>query len=226
MRLGTLAIALLALSGFGGELPPRRTLARTDPTEFLRRVPPVDARPPVGWAQADRIASLLGSRSPSLSRAELTQAARCLQQEARTLSIDPWLLMAVIGVESNFNYLAVSPVGAEGWMQLMPATARAEAESRGLNWEDGHSFDPVLNIQLGSRYLAELVTRFGRLDLALTAYNRGPDATRSLLRTHGALPREVRAFYSDKVMTRYRQFLHQYQSAALAAPGPGTLKPL
>jgi len=76
-----------------------------------------------------------------------------------------WVLR-IIEAESGGNPNAVSPKGASGLMQLMPATARA------LGVQD--PFDPVQNIEGGVRYLRHLLDRFGDLRLALAAYNAGP----------------------------------------------------
>ena len=75
----------------------------------------------------------------------------------------------------------------------------------GSSWDERHSFDPVLNVRLGSRYLALLLEDFGgRMDYAFTAYNRGPSATRYILRKYGRLPRDIRDFYATKVLNKYR----------------------
>jgi soluble lytic murein transglycosylase-like protein len=79
------------------------------------------------------------------------------------------LLHAVISAESRYAPQAVSPKGAMGLMQLMPATARALGIAR--------PFDPAQNIEGGARYLRHLLDEFaGDLSLALAAYNAGPAA--------------------------------------------------
>lgn len=83
-------------------------------------------------------------------------------------NIHPSIIAAVIHAESNFNPNAISSAGAQGLMQLMPATARS------LGVTD--SFDPYQNIMGGTQYLSQQIQRFGSLDLGLAAYNAGPGA--------------------------------------------------
>jgi hypothetical protein len=80
---------------------------------------------------------------------------------------EPRLVKAVMGVESRFNPKAVSPVGAAGLMQLMPATAMD------LGLTEEQRFDPDKNVEAGSRYLKQLENEFGDKKVALAAYNWG-----------------------------------------------------
>jgi len=83
--------------------------------------------------------------------------------------LDRALLAAVVEVESGFQPRAVSPKGARGLLQLMPATAKR------FGVKD--PFDPVQSLDGGAQYLQWLLQRFeGRTDLALAAYNAGEGA--------------------------------------------------
>jgi soluble lytic murein transglycosylase-like protein len=84
-------------------------------------------------------------------------------------SLPPQLIHSVIKVESNYNALAISPKGAQGLMQLIPATAR--------RFGVGNAFNPVENIQGGAKYLRYLLDLYkGDYPLALAAYNAGEGA--------------------------------------------------
>jgi soluble lytic murein transglycosylase-like protein len=92
-----------------------------------------------------------------------------VHEAARTHGVDPRLVAAVARRESAWRHDAVSPVGACGIMQLMPATAKYLGVT--------NVFDPRENIFGGTRYLRTLLDTFnGDLDLALAAYNAGPGA--------------------------------------------------
>lgn len=80
--------------------------------------------------------------------------------------LDPKLLHALVVTESAYRPDAVSPVGAAGLTQLMPATA--------LELGVRNRFDPIENLRGGADYLARQILRFGDLRLALAAYNSGP----------------------------------------------------
>lgn len=87
-------------------------------------------------------------------------------QLAQRYDISPALLEAVVWQESRWNEGAVSPAGAHGLAQLMPATGR----QLGVDWRD-----PAQNLEGGARYLREQLDRFGgNVEAALAAYNAGP----------------------------------------------------
>jgi soluble lytic murein transglycosylase-like protein len=96
---------------------------------------------------------------------------------ARMQALDPYLVKAVIQAESNFNPGAVSPKNAVGLMQVLPQTAQEIGlKPQGRMGVARLLHDPWVSILVGTRYLSGLVERFGRVDLALAAYNAGPSA--------------------------------------------------
>jgi len=109
---------------------------------------------------------------------------------AQRHGLDPNLVLAVVAVESGFQPGAVSNKGAQGLMQLMPATARELGVADAL--------DPAQNLDGGTRYLRMLVAQYGGdLGKALAAYNAGPGA----VKRHGGVPpyRETH-HYIDRVL--------------------------
>ncbi|MGA9884491.1 MAG: lytic transglycosylase domain-containing protein [Candidatus Acidiferrales bacterium] len=92
-----------------------------------------------------------------------------VREAAERHDLDPALVKAVISTESSWNPYAVSPKGAMGLMQLVPATA----ERFGV----GNPYDPAQNVEGGTAYLKELLDRYhGDLKKSLAAYNAGPSA--------------------------------------------------
>lgn len=116
-----------------------------------------------------------------------------IERTAAEEGLDPALLHAVVQVESGYNAHAVSPRGATGLMQLMPATA--------LELGVGDSRDPAANLRGGARLLRRLMEAFGDLPLALAAYNAGEAA----VRRHGMRipPYSETLAYVPAVLRRY-----------------------
>jgi soluble lytic murein transglycosylase-like protein len=116
-----------------------------------------------------------GLRSPFNSGLSADLSTRPYQnhvlEAAQTHKVDPALVHAVIAVESNYNVKAVSPKGALGLMQVMPATGlRYGVDAKRLR-------RPDINIKTGTRYLADLLEMFdGDVELALAGYNAGENA--------------------------------------------------
>lgn len=124
--------------------------------------------------------------------------AAIVEREGKRFNIDPLLLEEVIRQESNFQPTATSGVGAQGLMQLMPGTAA----SMGVT----NPNDPADNIAGGSRYLAEQLSTFGRLDLALAAYNAGPGAVSSF---GGVPPYAETQNYVTRIVNSYNNRVQQ-----------------
>lgn len=106
------------------------------------------------------------------------QVKHHLREAAKAQDIDYELLQALIATESGFDAAAVSPKGAVGLMQLMPATAQRYGVTGDAKVPVGRKLvDPRTNIRAGTRYLRYLIDLFpGRLELALAAYNAGEGA--------------------------------------------------
>jgi soluble lytic murein transglycosylase-like protein len=110
--------------------------------------------------------------------------------------VAPALVNAVVMAESGGNPAAVSNAGAQGLMQLMPATSA----SCGI----GNAFDPVENVDCGTRYLHGLLQRYNNnVELAVAAYNAGPGAVDQY---HGVPPYAETQTYVARVLTAYRDY--------------------
>lgn len=144
---------------------------------------------PAGWSA--RIEVLLEDRAPEMREGVRRRVARAVVEEARAGGLDPLLVAAVIDVESGFDAGARSRRGARGLMQLRPSTMAGEAARHGMAAGDPH--DPVANVRLGIRYLRRLLASFGDEELALMAYNAGPNRI-SALRREGGIPARLRAY--------------------------------
>jgi soluble lytic murein transglycosylase-like protein len=116
---------------------------------------------------------------------------------ARRYNLPPGLIKGVIRAESNFQIAAVSHAGAQGLMQLMPATAK----ELGVR----NPFDIEENIDGGARYLRQMLDSFGGdVKVALAAYNAGPGAVE---RYGGRIPPyQETEEYVDRVLRFSRQF--------------------
>lgn len=143
-------------------------------------------------------------------------AKAALRDASSKHSIDYELLQALIATESGFDAQAVSPKGAMGLMQLMPATAQrygVAADKRATI--EKKLFDPRINIAAGSRYLRDLIAMFpGQIELALAAYNAG----------EGAVQRAGNKIPNYKETQNYVQTvlqLYAYLKPSVAAGGGG-----
>ena len=137
--------------------------------------PALSSAVPASAAQANAAARLLSlfDVSPTYKKLGIH-----LQEASRTHGVDYALLQALIATESGFDAQAVSPKGAVGLMQLMPATAsRFGVRADGKRSLEQKLADPAVNVSAGTRYLRYLLDLFpGRMDLALAAYNAGEGA--------------------------------------------------
>ncbi|CAN2042173.1 Bifunctional muramidase/lytic transglycosylase CwlQ [Candidatus Magnetomoraceae bacterium gMMP-15] len=124
---------------------------------------------------------------------------RHIYTASRKYGVEFPLIKAVIRAESAFNPVAVSPKGARGLMQIMPQNF----SSLGVY----NPFDPKQNIMGGTRYLKKMLNRFGKLSLALAAYNAGP----TLVASNNRIPHiKETQNYVKRVMRFYNNYRKIY----------------
>lgn len=166
-----------------------------------------DARPIPGLAVAEIVVR-------SASNLPTTPYDPYIDRLAAELGVDPNLIKAVALVESALDPRAVSPKGAQGLMQLMPATA--------LHYGVTDPFDPYQNLRAGATHLRDLLHRYdGDRTLALAAYNAGPTA----VRRHGGVPayRETRE-YVARVENRLQPGASPERRAGSTRPRPRPIR--
>jgi len=140
-----------------------------------------------------------GAISVMPSAERVTAYDPIIESVARAFGTDVNLLRAIEHVESRFNPNAVSPKGAIGLMQVMPATA----SRMGLADAERNLFEPEANLRTGTRYLRLLLNMFeGQPELAVAAYNAGEGAVMKYGREIPPYP-ETQA-YVQNVMAIYR----------------------
>jgi len=116
-----------------------------------------------------------------------------VRRNAYRQDLDPAIIFGLIRQESMLDKQALSPAGARGLMQVMPATSRQIAREMNEAWlPDASLFNPDVNIRHGSYYFKKLLNRFnGHFALAIAAYNAGPYRVMKWLPTDRTVPADI-----------------------------------
>lgn len=188
-RLETLALLGLA-SAVAAEADEVDFAATPDRALWLSHLLTRAGAPRRGARVASRALDRLGVSSPVDGQAALWRAAyptpfrALVERESEAHGVDPFLVWAVMRIESAYKTTAVSHAGARGLLQLMPGTADwlRKISERTSAYED--LLDPPDNVRLGVEFLARIAARFdGSLPLMAVAYNAGPGRLRGWLRS-------------------------------------------
>lgn len=203
VRLFAVTRAVLSLVGLAAllllGLPQSRDLLRVSDT--APTILPLAARRPVathiaaGTSQANRqvpsaqtrvqraVAKFIARRY-RVANAAATRFVSAAYQAGRRFGVDPLLIISVMAVESRFNPVAESDVGAKGLMQVIPKYHPEKVSAHG---GPNALLVPKVNIQIGTQILQEYLHRFGQLDAALQQYAGAAD--------------EPTAWYANKVLS-------------------------
>lgn len=147
-------------------------------------------------------------------------------------SIDPFLVAAIINVESNYNKEAISPKNARGLMQIGSQTGMWAGRELGIDsYSEDMLFDPEINIRIGAWYLHKLRGEFeGNLDLILAAYNGGSGNVQKWLsdekyskdgKTLDKIPFKETEQYLKKVKNNYKIYRGIYSGYMHRSDGVG-----
>jgi len=149
-------------------------------------------------ASVVRLREILAENRIYLSRSNVDAMASQVEQVSRKYGVGSDMIYAVIRTESSFDPMALSGKGAMGLMQLLPSTAREVASQLNIRWTDERMlWDPMTNLEMGTFYLSTLLTRFDDVEVALAAYNQGPNRIAALQASQAELPMG----YTDRVLS-------------------------
>lgn len=141
---------------------------------------------------------------PEKYKKDSNKIVATLINESKEHGIDPILIASIIQTESSFNPEAKGLAGEIGLMQIMPSTAKELALRMKIKWKGTKTLqDPVTNIRIGTRYIANLRGFFDKKPFQyLSAYNIGPGKILKRVENKKDLPK----FYSTKVLKYYEEF--------------------
>ncbi len=140
-------------------------------------------------ASVVRLREILADNRIYMSKGNVEEMASKVELVSRKYGISAEMIYAVIRAESSFNPMALSDKGAMGLMQVLPSTAREVAARINIRWTDEKIlWDPMTNLEVGTYYLHTLMDRFDSVEVALAAYNQGPNRIAALQADQADLP--------------------------------------
>lgn len=153
------------------------------------------------------LAGALSSADPHLWRFSYPRGYRqYVEKYSRRYGLDPYLTYAVIREESRFRPRALSRSRAHGLMQIIPSTGRKLSNLLGMRYSRWKLYNPRVNIQMGTYYLAQLIKHFnGNVALALAGYNGGPVRVKKWLSNYTQL--DIDEFIEDIPLRETRNYV-------------------
>jgi soluble lytic murein transglycosylase len=146
------------------------------------------------------IIDYLRNGNAELKDEKLKSISEAVYDESTRYNLDYRLVLAIMKVESNFRYDAVSAKGARGLLQVKPSLARYIAEDVGVTWQGANTLDePEKNIKIGVHLFSQLLKDFQNIHMALHAYHVGPARLREIL-TEKKIPQKR---YLNLVLDEY-----------------------
>ena len=166
----------------------------------------------------DKLERTNGIVDPSLWKVAYPTGLLPIIKSQGVKGVDPYLVAAIIREESQYDWQAVSRVGAIGLMQVMPGTASIVAQRLGLPAVGRDDlFDQQTNIQIGVHYVEQLLEQFsGNVVLTIASYNAGPLVVRNWVAQHPGrsqdefielIPYQETRQYVKRVLRSYREYI-------------------
>jgi len=159
-----------------------------------------------------KVYNIVKSHRADITDSEAWRVSEAILEESLKRNLDPMIVIAVIEVESRFQYSAISPVGARGIMQIMPETGKFLTDTLGrelgvqpVAYRPESLDDPILNIRMGVYYLHDLRKQFRNLNLALVAYNAGPAELQNRLENNEEFSQD----YATLVLDVYQRYTNR-----------------
>jgi Transglycosylase SLT domain len=185
-----------------------------EPGFIVETAPLPKAEPPTDLV---KIFSIVKTSRPDINDDNAWDMSDVIRDECKKHNLDPILVLALIQVESGFQFDAVSPMGARGIMQIMPDVAQWIVRQSGVRpsfnprrFRPEYLDDPVFNIRLGVYYLHDLKKSFRNVSTALVAYNLGPTELRNRLDNNIEFSDE----YANAVLSTYQKFKKAKQATS------------
>lgn len=174
-------LILLSIGGTGNRFAAEPPATDTKIAELARTVQQLESAMEVDHVREysiRKVTAIMNQYNSNMSALEKYQIASAIYQASmKYVNLDIELICATITQESGrtWNPQVVSPPGAMGLMQVMPATGRYVAEYEMIEWTSAEEvlFNPVYNIRIGCRHLSAMMELFKDTEAALAAYNGG-----------------------------------------------------